>query len=136
MRISILALLLGTLVSCGLEQSSQIQMENAHAWPSYEHQTASWHQGDHVGTVGLPYHSSLTAHCPAGRWYYDGVRVATGQLPPGLTIGGDGSISGVPEQEGIWHCTITVSGLRCDCGTMQKYLGNGFTMTEGFCFTR
>ena len=134
MRIALPGVVLLALLSC-IEPAAG-PGGGGEAWPGYEHQTGSWHRGDHTGTVGLPYHSSLTAHCTAGRWYFKGVRVTTGQLPPGLRIDHEGSITGVPEQEGTWHCSIAVTELSCDCGMMQQYLPNGITLTEGFFIVR
>ena len=122
-------------ISCELMKGNPQSQGGGESLPSYEHQTGSWHRGDHTCTVGFRYHSSLLGHCTMGKWYFDRIRVATGQLPPGLNIESDGTISGVPEQEGTWHCTIVLSALRCDCGTMQQYQGE-YTMWEGFYIVR
>jgi hypothetical protein len=46
------------------------------------------------------------------RWAMGGARVASGELPPGLTLE-DGVIGGVPKAAGTFKATITFTGVTC-----------------------
>jgi hypothetical protein len=46
------------------------------------------------------------------RWTTTGARVASGELPPGLTLE-DGVIGGVPTKTGSYQARIELSGVMC-----------------------
>jgi hypothetical protein len=46
------------------------------------------------------------------RWTMSGARVASGELPPGLTLE-DGVIGGIPTRSGTYRFHIELSGVTC-----------------------
>lgn len=46
------------------------------------------------------------------RWTIDGAHVASGELPPGMTLE-DGVIGGVAKQAGTYHARIELSDVTC-----------------------
>ncbi|HUS33646.1 MAG TPA: hypothetical protein VMZ53_34320 [Kofleriaceae bacterium] len=46
------------------------------------------------------------------RWTMTGTHLASGELPPGLTIE-DGVIGGVPTAAGVYHARIELRGVMC-----------------------
>ena len=46
------------------------------------------------------------------RWAITGARVASGELPPGVTIE-DGAITGTPSKPGAYHAQIVLTGVTC-----------------------
>jgi hypothetical protein len=49
--------------------------------------------------------------------------VTAGSLPPGLTLGSDGSITGQPTQSGTFDFTVQVSDSSTPAGTATKQVG-------------
>jgi hypothetical protein len=41
-------------------------------------------------------------------------RIDEGDLPPGLTLADDGSVSGTPRETGEWHAMVRSARLQCD----------------------
>lgn len=76
----------------------------------------SWSpNGDVNGEVGHPL--SITGPrggngCNGG-WNAD-TDIASGQLPPGLTMQNSGDISGIPTQRGHWIVTMKFANIRCN----------------------
>jgi hypothetical protein len=80
--------------------------------------------GDVNGEVGHP----LSINGPTARCWRAGsgppntrearysvnVRVASGQLPPGLSMNGIGAINGIPSERGHWIVRLEVYGALCD----------------------
>ncbi|HYJ81034.1 MAG TPA: putative Ig domain-containing protein [Longimicrobiaceae bacterium] len=102
-------------------------------------------QGDSVrptATMGAPYADQLTAAGGEGAASW---AVSAGRLPDGLTLAGDGSITGVPAEAGAFTFTVSVSsggafGARslvlvvvkpdlAAATVMSQYLGGGSTLT-------
>ena len=46
------------------------------------------------------------------RWAITGARVASGELPPGVSII-DGTITGTPTKPGAYHAQIVLTGVTC-----------------------
>lgn len=46
------------------------------------------------------------------RWAITGARVASGELPPGVSIE-DGALTGTPTKAGAYHAQIVFSGVMC-----------------------
>jgi hypothetical protein len=46
------------------------------------------------------------------RWAITGARVASGELPPGVSII-DGTLSGTPTKAGAYHAQIVLTGVTC-----------------------
>lgn len=65
------------------------------------------------GTVGIPYQAAVYVNCVGGGWYAN-ASVETGQLPPGLSMSSDGTISGVPTLAGDWNFTVRFAGMMCN----------------------
>jgi hypothetical protein len=63
------------------------------------------------GKVGLPFEERSSARCKAG-WTAK-ARVVSGALPPGLRIGEDLSIVGVPERAGVWYLQVQHYDIQC-----------------------
>ena len=59
-----------------------------------------------VGTIGVPYTSSLAASGGLAPYSWS---VAAGALPPGLALAPDGTISGIPTISGEYPVTFTVT---------------------------
>ncbi|HSN28390.1 MAG TPA: putative Ig domain-containing protein [Kofleriaceae bacterium] len=69
------------------------------------------------GKVGAKYYAKLVGDCRyengrEARWTITGAQVASGALPPGLTLE-DGSITGTPKQAGSYAAEIVLSGTTC-----------------------
>lgn len=68
-------------------------------------------------TVGLPFKAYLSANCGVGDDYHQHwsatVSVATGKLPPGLTMDDAGNITGVPEKAGDWNFSVALTDVVC-----------------------
>ena len=55
-----------------------------------------------------------TADCePSGQWNCQ-IRVASGTLPPGISIDDIGNITGIPTERGHWIVTMKVSNIQCN----------------------
>jgi hypothetical protein len=52
------------------------------------------------------------------RWTISGARLASGELPPGLTLE-DGVIGGVPKQAGNFHAKIEFATVTCAGKTLE-----------------
>ncbi len=70
------------------------------------------------GVQGAAYTQTLTA-APVGTTY--SFAVTTGQLPPGLTLAGNGTLSGTPTAAGNYAFAITATGFGGACGGRQSY---------------
>jgi hypothetical protein len=46
------------------------------------------------------------------RWAITGARVASGELPPGVSIE-DGALTGTPAKAGSYHAQVTFTGITC-----------------------
>jgi hypothetical protein len=57
-------------------------------------------------TVGLPYSHSFTARGGTGSYSWS---IASGELPPGLALSADGTVSGIPTDPGAYSFTIAVA---------------------------
>ncbi len=57
------------------------------------------------GTVGIPYATSLTTNAPPSSTF----SLLSGSLPPGLTLAGDGTITGTPTTTGTYNFTAQVA---------------------------
>ena len=66
------------------------------------------------GTVGATYHQLI--HISGGLGSPYTMTISAGSLPPGLALGDDGSIGGVPTQAGTFHFTVSV-----DDPTLKDY---------------
>ncbi len=69
------------------------------------------------GKVGKKYYAKLAGDCRydngrEARWTITGAHVASGALPPGLSLE-DGSITGTPKQAGTYAAEIALSGMTC-----------------------
>ena len=69
------------------------------------------------GKVGKKYYAKATGQCHYdngrdARWAITGARVASGDLPAGLTLE-DGAITGTPTKAGDYHAQITLTGITC-----------------------
>ena len=67
--------------------------------------------------VGKHFQAKPSAECKYdngndARWAASGAKVASGDLPPGLTIE-DAAIAGIPTKAGSYHVKLTVSGVTC-----------------------
>ncbi|MDP8215204.1 MAG: putative Ig domain-containing protein [Candidatus Euphemobacter frigidus] len=58
-----------------------------------------------MGAVGDSYRQILKTSAPAGKAIW---KLAAGSLPPGLSLGQDGVLSGLPGKEGEWRFTVLV----------------------------
>jgi len=87
------------------------------------------------GEVGHPiFVSGPTAHCePTLNWNLN-LEVASGVLPPGVTLvmdgSGYGSIQGIPTKRGHWIVSMRTSHLTCDESSFM-----GFTQQVRFHIT-
>jgi hypothetical protein len=68
--------------------------------------------GDVNGEVGHP----LNVNGPRGSddCSSASINIASGQLPPGLSMGRNGDISGIPTQRGHWIVTMKIENLMCN----------------------
>ena len=92
-------------------------LSNLHGWndtPIYGNSTTA--SGiDIDGEVGHPVSvRGPSANCePGGRWSSD-TDVISGQLPPGLSEGSGGKISGIPTKPGHWIVEVKNSNITCN----------------------
>ena len=63
----------------------------------------------HPVLVGYP-----TADCKPGGHWSSNQEVASGTLPPGLVLNGDGSITGIPTERGHWIVMMNESNIQCN----------------------
>jgi|SRR6185436_1177481 len=73
--------------------------------------------GGFKAKVGKRFNVKPVAQCTYdnghdARWSITGARVASGSLPPGLSIE-DGAIGGVPAEAGEWTLTVKFAGASC-----------------------
>jgi hypothetical protein len=73
--------------------------------------------GARPGKVGKKYYAPATGQChyDNGRdahWAITGARVASGELPAGVTIE-DGAITGTPTKPGDYHAQVVITGVTC-----------------------
>ena len=66
---------------------------------------------------GARFYAKPVAQCTydngrEARWAIGGAHVASGELPPGLTLE-DGVIGGVPKQAGSYHARIELADVTC-----------------------
>ena len=86
------------------------------------------------GEVAVPYSYQLAA--TGGRMFYHW-SIQTGALPDGLSMGANGSITGVPTSTGVWPFTVEVtdstlpptSEIAFLSITVGAYTGEGFTVS-------
>ncbi len=80
------------------------------------------------GMVGTRYSLSLLAHGgnPPYQW-----AVTDGNLPPGITLASNGSMTGAPTQGGTYKFTVTVTDESGNTatGTFALVVGTGFSIT-------
>lgn len=75
------------------------------------------------GEVGYPvYVGNPKAECyPSGKWTLN-TRVASGSLPPGLTLGSAPfSITGIPTERGHWIVKLETYDVRCEGGSYKGF---------------
>lgn len=63
--------------------------------------------------VGLPVDWEPQARCVGGGWGLSRAEIATGALPPGLTINAKAHIVGIPERAGTWHLQVRFVNVTC-----------------------
>jgi hypothetical protein len=80
------------------------------------------------GTVGSRY--SIPLRAQGGRIPYQWA-LSTGSVPPGLALGGDGSLTGVPTEAGTYAFALTVTDASNNLAseTFMLVIGNTFAIT-------
>lgn len=68
--------------------------------------------GSLYGAVGLPFQARPIADCREGNWSAR-AELATGALPPGLTLNSDDTITGVPTMAGDWYFSVRYVDVVC-----------------------
>lgn len=72
-----------------------------------------WEKHDVDGQVGYPLTVQAPgANCPSGGWTAN-VDIASGTLPPGLTLSSHFAISGIPTARGHWIVVFRMKDLMC-----------------------
>ena len=71
-----------------------------------------------TGKVGTKLYAQPTAQCHYdngrdARWAITGAHVASGELPPGVSIE-DGALTGTPTKAGSYRARVTFSGVTCE----------------------
>lgn len=67
-----------------------------------------------TGTVGAPYSAGFAASGGVAPYSWS---VSAGSLPPGLALGGDGSLSGTPTEAGQWPFTVQAADAKGSVAT-------------------
>jgi hypothetical protein len=103
---AVAAFLMACASSGGGEEERSPGMYNLTGWNSWG--------ADVNGEVGHRlYVAGPTALChPSRNWTADS-RVASGQLPPGMTLNKSDNIEGVPTERGHWIVTLELDNVTC-----------------------
>jgi hypothetical protein len=73
-----------------------------------------WATHDVNGQIGYPLAvSPPTTNCPLGGGWSGNVEIQSGQMPPGLTLQNDLTISGYPTAPGHWIVTFALKNIMC-----------------------
>lgn len=132
MTVAALAICLQTLASCATNQGNTLGEISTRLGVPMMGNWIPWSMGGDVnGEVGHPL--SVTGprvrttftriktgevvhfnECNQWTWAASDVGIASGELPPGLTMQNDGDISGIPTERGHWIVTMKFSNPICN----------------------
>lgn len=108
MRILLATLAAASLTAAGcMAATKEADKPGLYDGPAYLYRGGPAH-----GAVGLPFYGRPIADCRGGTWSAVAA-LATGALPPGLTLNSDDTITGVPTMAGDWYFSVRFTNIVC-----------------------